>query len=175
MPRPYSLDDGDFDRSTINQLQFHQVHFVKPIGEGHSSKVHLAILRRQSNSSGSDEEQYVAVKTVTNSDFDSEDIMREIRLIAKCTHSNIVEYVGHYRTGFGIHIVTEFMAGGDLHKFLLDENNVREGAVHFGFKMDSCTDTEPPLSEADDRERILRHLAGVRGDELPHPHAYSPS
>jgi len=69
-------------------------------------KVHLAVLRRSANSGGEEEERYVAVKTVTNSDFNSEDVLREIELISRCRHENIVEYVGQYTTGFGVHIVT---------------------------------------------------------------------
>ena len=50
--------------------------------------------------------------------------MREIELISGCKHPNIVEYVGHFQNLRGIHIVTEYMAGGDLHEFLINGDNV---------------------------------------------------
>lgn len=81
--------------------------------------MHLAKYKLNSQDS-----REVAVKTVNNRSFDHNDVMREIDLIGKCFHKNIVEYIGHYRDTYGMHIVTEYMAGGDLHNYLIDENNV---------------------------------------------------
>lgn len=75
---------------------------------------------------GSEESRSVAVKTVNNTSFDQDDVMREIELISKCFHKNIVEYIGHYKDLYGMHIVTEYMAGGDLHEYLINENNVKK-------------------------------------------------
>jgi serine/threonine protein kinase len=72
------------------------------------------------------QEKNVAVKTVYNKHFNNDDVLREIVLISTCKHRNIVEYVGYYPDLGGIiHIVTEYMGGGDLHRFLMDEINVR--------------------------------------------------
>lgn len=66
----------------------------------------------------------VAVKTINNSNSKIEDIMREIELISKCNHKNIIEYIGHYCNFGQMNIVTEYMAGGDLHQALIDEKFV---------------------------------------------------
>lgn len=82
---------------------------------------------------GSEESRSVAVKTVNNTSFDQDDVMREIELISKCSHKNIVEYIGHYKDPYGMHIVTEYMAGGDLHEYLINENNVKKNIVVLKF------------------------------------------
>lgn len=102
-----------------DELDRTKIHIIKYIGNGNSSRVHLATFTPRHNSS----ERKVAVKTVYNNNFNEEDVMREINLISRCRHVNIVEYVGHFKDIHGIHIVTEYMAGGDLHNFLIDESN----------------------------------------------------
>lgn len=79
----------------------------------------------------SQESRSVAVKTIHNTNFDYDDVMREIELISKCSHKNIVEYIGYYRDPYGMHIVTEYMAGGDLHEYLINENNVSKKIFSF--------------------------------------------
>ncbi|KAH7704432.1 hypothetical protein AAVH_28382 [Aphelenchoides avenae] len=50
--------------------------------------------------------------------------MREVALMSQCEHQNVVQFIGHYfDVDNTIHIVTEMMDGGDLHKFLQNDKN----------------------------------------------------
>lgn len=82
--------------------------------------MYLATYRKAPN-----EVLQVAVKVITADNFHFGDICREIKLISKCVHhKNVVEYIGNYcphqRT---IHIVMEYLPGGDLHRYLIDDRN----------------------------------------------------
>jgi serine/threonine protein kinase len=60
----------------------------------------------------------VAVKEILNGDI------REIKLISQLQHPNIVEYYGYYRAENKICLVMEFLGGGELHKYLINMDNV---------------------------------------------------
>ncbi|KAI6176633.1 Tyrosine-protein kinase Abl [Aphelenchoides bicaudatus] len=53
----------------------------------------------------------VAVKEIWDGD------MREVKLISRCQHPNIVSYYGYFRRENNICLVMEFLDGGDLHKY----------------------------------------------------------
>ncbi|KAI1724595.1 protein tyrosine kinase domain-containing protein [Ditylenchus destructor] len=67
--------------------------------------------------------------------------MREIDLISRCSHKNIVEFVGYY-TDIGVHIVTEYMAGGDLHNYLQDPRNKPTIGDAFNYCIQICEGME---------------------------------
>lgn len=93
------------------------------IGEGYFSKVCRAICRK-----GTEDEKgyFVAVKIIKNSTSMAE-IQQEVALISKCQHPNIVQYIDHFISDLClIHIVIEYMGGGDLHRFLINWKNVSE-------------------------------------------------
>jgi serine/threonine protein kinase len=74
-----------------------------------------------------DEVREVAVKVPSKEAFRMDMIIEETRINAQLRHPRIVEYIGYYRDAFrDMRIVSEFMAGGDLHKFLGDRKNVSQ-------------------------------------------------
>uniref|UniRef100_A0A915DN09 receptor protein-tyrosine kinase n=1 Tax=Ditylenchus dipsaci TaxID=166011 RepID=A0A915DN09_9BILA len=129
--------DMDHDFNFDGQLDKSRIRIVKHIGDGNSSRVFLAEYEFNTMVS-----KRVAVKAINNSSFEYQDIMREIELISKCSHKNIVEYIGHYRDLYGIHIVTEYMAGGDLHEFLINENNKPTIGDAFCYSLRICEGME---------------------------------
>jgi serine/threonine protein kinase len=67
----------------------------------------------------------VAVKIIKNASSLAE-IQQEVEMISKCQHPNVVQYVGHFMSEMSlIHIVIEYMGGGDLHRFLINAKNVK--------------------------------------------------
>lgn len=75
--------------------------------------------------SGKNEIQ-VAVKSIQNIYFDTDDALREIKLISDCQHQNIVSFIGYFKDPKfeSLHLVTEYMPGGNLHNYLRDPLNV---------------------------------------------------
>ena len=94
------------------------------IGEGYFSKVSRAICRHQTEK-GANVTKYVAVKIIKNA-TSLEEVKLEVDTIRKCRHQNIVQYIDHFITDEMriINIVLEYMGGGDLHNFLIDQTNV---------------------------------------------------
>ncbi|KAH7699605.1 serine/threonine kinase, partial [Aphelenchoides avenae] len=91
---------------------------LRPVGSGVSSKVHLAEFRLGITVYTT---RSVAVKSVLDAEYS---VMREVGFLSECNHSNVVEFIGFYVDSVGTHIVTEFMPGGDLSKYLADEHSV---------------------------------------------------
>ncbi|KAH7706813.1 TK/Met protein kinase [Aphelenchoides avenae] len=120
-PDAIPFDDlSSFDNSSCSpMLNSTHVKVLQLVGGGFSSQVFKAIYQNGSH------EETVAVKKIMNGHFEREDVMREIGLMAGCSHKNIVRFIGHYceRGDETIHIVTEFMEGGDLHKYLQNDEN----------------------------------------------------
>jgi serine/threonine protein kinase len=72
-----------------------------------------------------DQGHFVAVKIIKNASSLAE-IQQEVEMISKCQHPNVVQYVGHFMSEMSlIHIVIEYMGGGDLHRFLINAKNVK--------------------------------------------------
>lgn len=95
------------------------------IGEGYFSKVCRALCRYQKEK-GVTETKRVAVKIIKSATA-IEEVKLEVDTLKKCKHPNIVQYIDHFITDEMrlIHIVLEYMGGGDLHNFLIDRKNVR--------------------------------------------------
>lgn len=70
----------------------------------------------------------VAVKNIHSVCFDIDDALREIRLISDCNHPNIVAFIGYFKDPKfdSLHLVTEYMPGGNLHDYLRDPSNVND-------------------------------------------------
>uniref|UniRef100_A0A914PFD3 Protein kinase domain-containing protein n=1 Tax=Panagrolaimus davidi TaxID=227884 RepID=A0A914PFD3_9BILA len=86
---------------------------------GNSANVRLAHFYSDLNDSSFTD---VAVKTVKlHISFSS--IQKEIEIMEECDHPNIVKFVGWLQEGSYTHIVTEFMHGGNLHNYLLNDKN----------------------------------------------------
>lgn len=68
-------------------------------------------------------DELVAVKEIFDGDF------REVKLISRCNHPNIVSYYGYFRQQGKICLVMEYLAGGDLHKYLINMKNVSHKIV----------------------------------------------
>lgn len=66
-----------------------------------------------------DKMRAVVVKVPSKEAFQMEVIKRETQINALLKHPRIVEYVGFYSDPFqNVRIVSEFLAGGNLHAFL---------------------------------------------------------
>lgn len=94
------------------------------IGEGYFSKVCRALCHYQIEKGGI-ETKHVAVKIIKNA-TSMEEVKLEVDTVSKCRHPNIVQYIDHFITDEMrfIHIVLEYMGGGDLHNFLIDRTNM---------------------------------------------------
>nr|CAD2151350.1 unnamed protein product [Meloidogyne enterolobii] len=94
------------------------------IGEGYFSKVCRALCRYQKEK-GVTETKRVAVKIIKSATA-IEEVKLEVDTLKKCKHPNIVQYIDHFITDEMrlIHIVLEYMGGGDLHNFLIDRKNM---------------------------------------------------
>uniref|UniRef100_A0A914PUR5 receptor protein-tyrosine kinase n=1 Tax=Panagrolaimus davidi TaxID=227884 RepID=A0A914PUR5_9BILA len=62
----------------------------------------------------------VAVKYVRREICTREDMLKEVEELRSCKHSNIVSFIGWIDEDNQRAIVTEFMAGGDLHEYLVN-------------------------------------------------------
>jgi serine/threonine protein kinase len=68
----------------------------------------------------------VAVKCIENAiAFNDEDFKREIRLTSKCDHKNVVKFIGWFKKEGKLHLVTEYIDGGNLREYLMSPLNVR--------------------------------------------------
>uniref|UniRef100_A0A914DBF3 receptor protein-tyrosine kinase n=1 Tax=Acrobeloides nanus TaxID=290746 RepID=A0A914DBF3_9BILA len=97
-------------------------HLIKlrKLGEGFSAVVYLMSYRPTSRS-----EIQVAVKNIHNINFDIDDALREMELISNCEHPNIVSFIGYFKDANfdSLHLVTEYMPGGNLHTYLREPAN----------------------------------------------------
>lgn len=82
----------------------------------------------------------VADKSIPILLVELKDIKREIELISSCNHKNIVKFIGYYEKNEYFHIVTEYMEGGDLAKYLKNENNVNLKKIFVKFVLIVETD-----------------------------------
>lgn len=73
----------------------------------------------------------VAIKILKRGHYSFNDIVREIKLIDSCGHPNIIELIGYIHNSDEdvrknvIVMVTEFMDGGDLNSYLINDQLVR--------------------------------------------------
>jgi Ca2+-binding EF-hand superfamily protein len=72
--------------------------------------------------------QHVAIKIINKSDYKGQIylIKNELEILKFCKHINIVQYIDSFETPEHIYIVTEYLNGGDLLGYLVD-NNFRLG------------------------------------------------
>ena len=72
----------------------------------------------------------VAVKVLKRGHYRFDDLVREIKLIDACDHPNIVRLIGYihssgtYTSNDDIVMAMEFMNGGDLHNYLINDRLV---------------------------------------------------
>lgn len=104
--------------SKLGQGKFFEFSIRNFVFSGISGVVHLMKYHYQENTIK------VADKSIPKTLVDSKDIKREIELFSSCDHKNIVNFIGYYEETLYFHIVTEYMEGGDLNKFLKDDKNV---------------------------------------------------
>ncbi|KAH7713029.1 small GTPase Rac protein 1, partial [Aphelenchoides avenae] len=110
-------DDAEAKARTTLEPGSAKQHTVV-LQNGFSSRVFKGTYHNDSS------ETFVAVKKIMNEHFDRDDIMQEVALMSQCKHKNVVQFIGHYfDVDNTIHIVTELMEGGDLHKFLRNDQN----------------------------------------------------
>ena len=93
------------------------VYLVKYIGEGTFSKVYEGRLINESSEDGSIEKM-VAVKVIENKPNIQHEIMKEINILRKMNHPNIVNFIEHYVTKANTYIVMEFCERGSFRDLL---------------------------------------------------------
>ena len=70
-------------------------------------------------------DKIVAVKqiSINNSEANYESILREIQVLSKISHPNIVKYYKYYEENDRIYIIMEYLEGGTLKEFINDKKN----------------------------------------------------
>uniref|UniRef100_A0A183CEA3 Protein kinase domain-containing protein n=1 Tax=Globodera pallida TaxID=36090 RepID=A0A183CEA3_GLOPA len=102
-----------------NELNNTLIDIEHLIYSGPNSRVYFARYRFSPTAYRS-----VVAKVPSCDAFHLSNIVGETRINAQLRHPRVVEYVGFYRDAFDdVRIVSEFMAGGDLHSFLVDKRN----------------------------------------------------
>uniref|UniRef100_A0A914I6D9 Protein kinase domain-containing protein n=1 Tax=Globodera rostochiensis TaxID=31243 RepID=A0A914I6D9_GLORO len=102
-----------------NELNNTLIDIEHLIYSGPNSRVYFARYRFSPTAYRS-----VVAKVPSCDAFHLSNIVGETRINAQLRHPRVVEYVGFYRDAFDdVRIVSEFMAGGDLHSFLVDKQN----------------------------------------------------
>lgn len=95
-------------------------------------EVHLCELLSPPQLSGESQTRLVAVKKLqsTVNEATKKDFLREIRIMGKLRHENIVQVLGVSSTSSTADspcVITEYMSRGDLHQFL--QKHIPEGTV----------------------------------------------
>ncbi|KAI6214708.1 hypothetical protein M3Y94_00300600 [Aphelenchoides besseyi] len=99
--------------SSIPTFSREMFQTVRNLGKGHFGRVdlcnvnHNAIAQRQ-----------VAIKKIPDHIDNMDIVLQEVELIGQCAHENIVKCLGYYFEVGYVCVVMEYMAGGDLHKYL---------------------------------------------------------
>jgi len=130
-----SASGGLYSMSSIYQLEDCQIEYNSdfPLGEGNFGVVYKGVRTR----SDGDWEQ-VAVKKVKDTDTMSstahDDMEREVNLMKKLSHDNIVKIKGVLKDGLSTIIVMEFIREGSLDRYLqMNRLNIDYPKQLFGY------------------------------------------
>lgn len=105
--------------------------FEKLLGKGHFAKVHRAIRKRDGKT--------FAIKTVdklklVENSRNMQSIVREIQILRKLNHPNIIKLYEVYENDLYIHIVLEYLNGGELYQQLQSKGIYSESDAVLVFK-----------------------------------------
>uniref|UniRef100_A0A914I6X7 Protein kinase domain-containing protein n=1 Tax=Globodera rostochiensis TaxID=31243 RepID=A0A914I6X7_GLORO len=132
-----------FNPMRVHELDPTVIDIEKLIYSGPNSRVYFGRYRFAEA-----EFRRVVVKVPSKDAFRVQSIVGETRINAQLRHPRVVEYVGFYRDAFGdVRIVSEFMAGGDLHSFLVDKQNIITVGHLFNFLRQICEGMEYLISK----------------------------
>ncbi|CAM9559159.1 unnamed protein product [Ectocarpus sp. 6 AP-2014] len=93
---------------------------LKPLGRGHYGVVRRCI----SIETG----QQFAMKTIRKARVSRvESLLREVQILRKVSHPNIIELVDVYEDEMNLHLVTELCTGGELFDSILEKTESEEG------------------------------------------------
>ncbi|CAN0499286.1 unnamed protein product, partial [Ectocarpus sp. 12 AP-2014] len=93
---------------------------LKPLGRGHYGVVRRCI----SIETG----QQFAMKTIRKARVSRvESLLREVQILRKVSHPNIIELVDVYEDEMNLHLVTELCTGGELFDRILEKTESEEG------------------------------------------------
>ena len=112
------------DKKKIGNYQF-----IKTIGEGTFGKVKLSIHLPT--------KEYVAIKILEKSRIhDKEELERvekEIKYLKNFNHINIIQIYEVIETDQSFYIVMEYVAGGELFNYIVDQEKLSENEASFFF------------------------------------------
>ncbi|KAL3096783.1 hypothetical protein niasHT_026164 [Heterodera trifolii] len=132
-----------FNPIKVHELDPTVIDIEKLIYSGPNSRVYYGRFRFTEA-----EFRRVVVKVPSKDAFRVQAIIAETRINAQLRHPRVVEYVGFYRDAFDdVRIVSEFMAGGDLHTFLVDKRNTVTVGHIFNFLRQICEGMEYLVSK----------------------------
>lgn len=106
------------DVGEINQ----KYDLINKLGEGRYGKVYLAKLKKYS-----EKNEKIAIKIIKKENLtpkEEELIYNEIYILKFCNHENIIKFYDTYENSEYFFIVMEYMQGGDLQSYLINQKSV---------------------------------------------------
>ncbi|KAI6201023.1 Tyrosine-protein kinase CSK [Aphelenchoides besseyi] len=99
--------------SSIPTFSREMFETVKNLGKGHFGRVDLCKVHGSALA-----QSQVAIKKIPDHIDNMDIVLQEVELLGQCQHENIVRCIGYYFELDYVCVVMEYMAGGDLHKYL---------------------------------------------------------
>lgn len=121
-PKEITILDQDSATKEVNQMRFREEYLIgKQVGQGAYAVVRLSIHKPTNRK--------VAIKIYEKQKIMDpmrrKSVRREIKLMQKMDHANIIKIHETFETGNHVHIVMEYVGGASLHGFLKMQPNRR--------------------------------------------------